>query len=212
MFVGLYPVADGLSQGSVVVIGAVELIRQGAEEAIPVAKRRCGVQSQRTELFVQLLGVFAWISKRLQGERKKKSREGKNVVISTCPFEYNVGRGREWGEDRGSQGVVGEIVLTLPLLLVARWDRADKGGSDSFVSCRAPEGELCVVTVYSPCGADAACRRLGLVMGVGMLSGSRGATVCSSSATTRGMMVVERPCTRGLLFDMDSGHPIVPAG
>ena len=52
------PVAYLLAQLQVVVLGAVELVGEGAEEAVAVADGVGGIETQSVELLVQLLGVL----------------------------------------------------------------------------------------------------------------------------------------------------------
>lgn len=77
LFVCLDPITDGLAQGGVIVVGAIELIRQSAEQTVSISECRCGVQPKSTELLVELLSVFARIGKRLFAGKhpRKEGRE-----------------------------------------------------------------------------------------------------------------------------------------
>ena len=118
LFVCLDPVTDGLAQGGVIVVGAIELIRQGAEQAVSISECRCGVQPKSPELLIERLSVFARIGKRLwTGKHPRK--EGREKRCDQH-MGLRAGTARADRDDVDQQ----ETVLTLPLLLVAREVRA----------------------------------------------------------------------------------------
>ena len=61
------PVADVLAELEVVARGAVQLVGEGAKEAIPVAEGRRGVQPQRTQLVCEQLRVLEGVRECLRG-------------------------------------------------------------------------------------------------------------------------------------------------